>query len=397
MSERKKTSKRKNLIIIGVLVLIAILISAGLTYSGIQKKLDNPLGQGLGLPTYTPTTISLTEISDNTINETPAAQKDKDQKKTSTVEPTTVKEVSALPTITPTETPEPLCGGPPVMYLLGIGVDTEDDSYTYGLGDVIKIARVDFVTPKVTIVSIPRDLWVEIPEINTKYDITHGKLNQSYFYGGPGMDYYHGPGGGPGLMARTIELNFGLRVDHYGAVNMRTFKRIIDAIGGIDIYLPTDVDGTTVDTRSNMGYFYAGQHHFSGDEALRFSRIRKNSNDFNRMSNQNMVICAVREKLLTPSVLPKIPKIINSFVGSVQTDLSINQIMQLACLLPKVKRENLILTGLPQDLFTPGRIYSPQLRNQTFILEANYDDIRAYLQKFAEGSWPNKPKEPTCP
>jgi len=397
MSEERNTSKRKALVITGGFVLLAIIISIFISYNEFQKKLDNPLGQGLGLPTYTPTSNPSQETSGKKITETPTDIQAEAQKTTTEKSSGTSNKATPLPTVSPTKTPEPLCGGPPVMYILGIGVDTEDDSYTYGLGDVIRIARVDFVTPKVTVVSIPRDLWVEIPEINTKYDITHGKLNQSYFYGGPGMDYYHGPGGGPGLMARTIDLNFGLRVDHYGALNMRTFKRIIDAVGGIDIYLPTDVDGTTVDTRSNMGYFYAGQHHFSGDEALRFSRIRKNSNDFNRMSNQNMVICALREKLLNASVLPKIPKIINSFVGSVQTDLSVNQIMQLACLLPKVSRENLIFTSLPKDLFTPGRVYSPQLRNQTFILEADYEEIQDYLQKFAEGTWPDKPKEPTCP
>jgi LCP family protein required for cell wall assembly len=397
MSEERKTSKRKALVITGGLVLLAIIIGIFFAYTEFQKKIDNPLGQGLGLPTYTPTSNPSQETSGKNITETPTDLQAKAQNTTTEKSLDTSNVATSLPTVSPTKTPEPLCGGPPVMYILGIGVDTEDDSYTYGLGDVIRIARVDFITPKVTVVSIPRDLWVEIPEINTKYDITHGKLNQSYFYGGPGMDYYHGPGGGPGLMARTIDLNFGLRVDHYGALNMRTFKRIIDAVGGIDIYLPTDVDGTTVDTRSNMGYFYAGQHHFSGDEALRFSRIRKNSNDFNRMSNQNMVICALREKLLNASVLPKIPKIINSFVGSVQTDLSVNQIMQLACLLPKVSRENLIFTSLPKDLFTPGRVYSPQLRNQTFILEADYEEIQDYLQKFAEGTWPDKPKEPTCP
>jgi LCP family protein required for cell wall assembly len=283
---------------------------------------------------------------------------------------------------------------------LGIGVDTEDDTYTYGLGDAIRIARVDFVTPKVTVLSIPRDLWVEIPGISDHYNITHGKLNQSYLYGSPGMGYYDGPGEGAGLMARTLDLNFGLRVDHYGALNMSTFVRIVDAVGGIDVYLPTDVDGTpTNDQTADMGYFYAGQNHFTGIEALHFSRIRKRYNDLIRMDHQNMVLCALRKKLLNTSVLPKIPEVIAAFQDSVITDLSLEQISQMACLLPSLKRENLIFTGLPDELLSPGRMYSPQMRNETFILEADFNVIRDYVQKFLAGEWPvpDPNAEPTCP
>jgi LCP family protein required for cell wall assembly len=312
-------------------------------------------------------------------------------------EPTaTVATVSTLP-----PTSAPYCGGPEVMTVLAIGADSGID-YLYGLGDVIRIARVDFVTPKITVLSMPRDLWVELPEgikpPGDKEAVTHSKLNQTYFYGNPGMGYYDGPGAGPGLMARALDLNFGLRVDHYGAVNMQTFVKIVDAVGGIDIYLPTDVDGRPVDSKTaDMGYFEAGQQHFTGEEALRFSRIRKRYNDFTRMDHQNMVICALREKMLTPAVLPKIPKIVAAFQGSILTDLSLKQIGQMACLLPHLKRENIIFTSLPQEILSEGRVYSPIQKDRTFVLEADFDVIRDYVDRFMAGSWPSEPKEPTCP
>ena len=282
------------------------------------------------------------------------------------------------------------------MKVLAIGADSDD--YDYGLADVIRIARVDFATPKVSVLSMPRDLWVQIPDIADHYNITNGKLNQAYFYGGPGMGYYQGPGGGPGLLARTLDLNFGLRVDHYGAVNMQTFSKIVDAVGGIDLYLPTDVDGRPIDDHTaDMGYFTAGQHHFNGDEALRFSRIRKKYNDFTRMDNQNMVICALKAKLTTPAVLPKIPQIIAAFQGSVLTDLSLEQIGQMACLLPHLKRENLLFTSLPEDILSPGRVYNPRQKNTTFVMQADYEVIRQYIKQFMEGTWPSEPNEPTCP
>lgn len=283
------------------------------------------------------------------------------------------------------------------MTILGIGADHgESSNYLYGLGDAIRVVRVDFVTPKVTALTIPRDLWVDIPGIS-EHGITQGKLNQSYFYGNKGMGYFDGSGGGPGLMARTLDLNFGLRPDHYGAVNMEVFKRIVDAIGGIDIYLPTDVDGTPIDNKTaNMGYFTAGQHHFNGNQALRFSRIRKRYNDFTRGDFQNMVVCALQKKITSPETLTKIPKIISAFQGQVLTDLSLEQMGQLACLLPKLDRKNIIFTSFPQEIFSPGRQYSPQQKDETFVLEADPDVIRDYVSQFMSGAWPTQPDEPTC-
>jgi LCP family protein required for cell wall assembly len=283
------------------------------------------------------------------------------------------------------------------MTILALGIDGEAD-YRYGLSDVIRIARVDFVTPKVSVLSLPRDLWVEIPGIEDNYGITHGKLNQAYFYGTPGMGYYDGPGAGAGLLARTLEQNFGLRADHYGAVNMQTFVKIVDAVGGVDVYLPTDVDGTPVDEKTeDMGYFTAGNHHFTGDQALRFARVRKRYSELTRQDNQNIVICALKEKITSPAVLPKIPQIISAFQGSVLTDLSPEQLAQLACLAPKLVKGNLLLTGLPDEILSQGKVYSPQQKAETFVWKADYDVIREYIAQFMAGAWPNKKGESTCP
>ena len=377
-------------------LLVVILIAGFVYYPQIQQKLSTPLGPGLELPTYTPTTGKVLGLLPVSTSTSPSVGSQKaptpEQARIATVLPA-VQAASSSPT------PKPLCGGPPVMTVLGIGADHgKNNNYLYGLGDAIRIVRVDFVTPKVTALSIPRDLWVEIPGISDHYNITHGKLNQSYLYGGQGMGYYDGPGGGPGLMARTLDLNFGLRADHYGAVNMETFKKLVDAVGGIDIYLPTDVDGTPIDDKTeDMGYFYAGQQHFNGDKALRFSRIRKRYNDFTRGDFQNMVICALQKKLTSAEVLPKIPKIIGAFQGQVLTDLSLEQFGQLACLLPRLKRENIIFTSLPQEIFSPGRQYSEQQKDYTFVLEADQQVIRDYVSQFMSGEWPTQPDEPSCP
>jgi len=304
----------------------------------------------------------------------------------------------ATPNLAPTSTPKALCGGPQVMYLLGIGADSRGDTYLYGLADVIRIARVDFVTPKITMLSIPRDLWVEIPDISDHYDITHGKLNQAYLYGNPGMGYYDGPGEGPGLLARTLEQNFGLQVDHYAAVNMQTFVHIVDALGGIDIYLEEDMDGSPVDDNTeDMGFFNAGQQHLTGEESLRLSRIRKRYSTFKREENQTLVMCAIKEKLLSPAVLPKIPQLVSAFQDNLKTDLTPAEISQLVCLLPKLSKENLLFASLPEEMFTAARQHDPLYNIYTAVLEADFNELQRYVQDFQAGTWPNQPEESSCP
>lgn len=376
-----------------LLAAAALVLAGGITGTVLaSRNWNKPLGASLGLPTRTPSLES-------TSTAVPVAAL-----------PGLTSTSGAAPTVGPTDTPqpqptptaEPLCGGPPVMYLLGVGADS-GTSYLYGLADAIRVARVDFVTPKVTMLTIPRDLWVEIPDLKPVPSapdilITHGKLNQAYFYGGPGMGYYDGPGGGPGLLARTLDLNFGLYVDHYGAINMQTFVKLVDAVGGIDIYLENDVDGRPIDENTkDMGYFRAGQQHLSGEAALRLSRIRKKYNDRTRGDNQNLVLCALKEKITSPAVLPKIPKIISSFVGSVQTDLSLEQLSQLACLAPQLNQDNMIFTSLPEEILTPGRAYDDIHKYETFVYNAEFDVIRDYVSRFLSGKWPDKPSEPSCP
>jgi len=387
-----QTSKRKSILIAAAVLLGLLAVLAIVFYPRIQQRWTEPLGPGLGLPTRTPTTVSAAQVE---ATDTPPAVASVDESVGESVNPT--ETIPPTETAVPTATAAPLCGGPAEMTVLALGVDGNED-YLYGLSDEIRVVRVDFVTPKVTVLALPRDLWVEIPEIEDAYGITHGKLNQAYFYGTPGMGYYDGPGAGAGLLARTLALNFDLTVDHYGAVSMQTFVKLVDAVGGIDIYLPTDVDGTPVDDKTeDMGYFYAGQQHFTGDEALRFSRIRKRYNAFTRSSNQNMVLCALKEKVTSPAVLPKIPQIINAFQDSILTDLSPEQLAQLACLAPQLDSENLIFTGISEDLLSPARVYSPQQKANTFVWDADFDVIREIIQQFQAGTLVSDSEGASCP
>jgi LCP family protein required for cell wall assembly len=288
---------------------------------------------------------------------------------------------------TSTATPQPLCGGPAVMNLLAIGSDARGKHYLYGLADIIRLVRVDFVSSRVTLLEVPRDLWVQIPDISDHYNIREGKLNQSYLYGNKGLGYYDGPGEGPGLLARTLSLNFGAQPDHYLAVNMKTFEAIVDAVGGIDVYLPYDVKVPAPGYPNGFGV-QAGGHHFDGESALWVARIRQ-FGTFSRAENQNIIMCALRKKLLSPAVVPAIPGLIQSFQKYVQTDLSPEQLNQLSCLATQMHGADVVFASFPMDLFKIGKKFDPQLKGTTSILEADFNALRDYVARFQAGTWPD--------
>lgn len=346
-----------------------------------QGKWQQPLGPALQILTVTPFQMPATWTPD------PDA--------VGTL-PTTSTAISAAKKSLPTTTPESgVCGAPPVMTILAIGADTRGDNYAYGLADVIRLVRVDFLNRKVTVLEIPRDLWVQIPDIADNLNgQDHEKLNQAYLYGNRGFGYTDDPAQGPGLLARTLTLNFGTQIDHYAAVNMRTFEKIVNAVGGIDVTLPEAVDGRTADDPSPRLLFPAGTHHLNGTRALTLARVRIEGG-FSRADNQNRVLCALRDQLTSPKVITKIPELIRSFQDSIQTDLSPGQLGQLACIGTQIPSGNIVFVSFPEEHFKQGRQYDPVFKKKVFAWDVDFQIIRDYVRQFNEGTWPRPSVEPS--
>ena len=347
---------------IGLGFILLILVVVGMQLSKLYRQ---PLGPALALPISTQASPKLTTfpLSPTVADSTPTE-----------IQPTA------------TATAQPACGGPAVMNILAVGSDARGDHYLYGLADIIRLVRVDFVKKQVGILEVPRDLWVEIPDISDHYGITHGKLNQAYLYGNKGLGYYDEPSEGPGLLARTLNLNFGAQPDHYLAVNMITFENIVNSVGGIDVNLPEEV---SVRSPSNPKGFAIpeGQHHIDGETALWVARIREYST-FSRADNQNIIMCALYKKLLSPAVVPAVPQLVKDFSRHVQTDLSPEQINQLACLADQMNGTGVVFASLPMDMFKNAKMYDPQLKATTSILDADNDLLRDYIDRFQQGTWP---------
>lgn len=280
------------------------------------------------------------------------------------------------------------------MVLVLLGTDSRRDSYEAGLADSIRLVRVDFIDPGIMVLPFQRDLYVEIPGI-AGHGITHGKLNQGYTYGTPAFGYYDGPDHGLGLMAETMEYNFGARVDRGIAINMQSFSRIVDALGGIEVDLPYAVDGRARNSRDPLLYFPAGPQHLDGRRAQILARLRP-LGDLERTRIQTILLGALSAKLLSPETLPRLPELVNALQGSVYTDLSADQIAQLTCLAIRLDPEKITYVNFPDTLFQGTRVQDPVLGN-TFVFDADFDELRSYVALFMKGYWPGKARMTPAP
>jgi LCP family protein required for cell wall assembly len=242
----------------------------------------------------------------------------------------------------------------------------------------MRVVRVDFQQQRVTALEFPRDLWVKMPGIERNLHTDHQKLNTAYAHG-------HGPN----LLAQTLDLNFGLQVDHYVAANMNIFSDVVDALGGLDVTIPPGgIDGRTSTDRSARLVFLEGPQHLNGEQALTLARLR-NVSVFERAEHQNLVMCALRKKIGQPETILKLPSIINTFIKNIQTDLTPEQISQLACLGTQMPRSNITFTSFPLELFEPSQVYDPVAKQDVFIWDADFRTLRGYVADFQAGTWPS--------
>ena len=212
-----------------------------------------------------------------------------------------------------------------------MGVDERDDDV--GRSDTLMIASIDPKTKQASLLSVPRDTRVKIKG--------HGfdKVNAAYAYGKQS------------LSQDTVENLLGVNIDHYIIINTKSFKKIIDAIGGIDIDVPKrmhyedpwdDDGGLIID-------FQPGMQHMDGAKAVTYVRYRDEEGDLGRIRRQQDFVRACMDKVLSPAIIPKLPSVVKEIMESIDTDLSLRQILEFVGTL-KESKEN----GLKTDM-VPGK------------------------------------------
>ena len=249
--------------------------------------------------------------------------------------------ISAAPSLA-TEPAPNIAAGERVNVLL-MGTDCRPIDKGVCRTDTMILATLDPTTSTAGAVTIPRDLWVPIPGVG------ESRVNTANWYGA--INRY--PGGGPALAKKTVEYNFGRRVHYYVLIDFNGFRKAIDALGGIDINVPKAVDDPeypTEDYGTMHIHFNAGSQHMNGEQALEYARTRHQDGDFGRSKRQIQVMLAVRDKALRLDLLPKLPVLLQSMWGTIETDLKPQEILALAQAASKVKTENIKSGSIDQTM-----------------------------------------------
>ncbi|MBK8985946.1 MAG: LCP family protein [Chloroflexi bacterium] len=258
--------------------------------------------------------------------------------------------VAGLPTPTLFPTQEPWAGDGRVNILL-MGIDRRPGEAFVSRTDSMMIVSVDPANDTVSILSIPRDLYVVIPGRG------RDRINTAFVYGSAGDS----PEGGASLAIQTVAYNLGVPIDHYILVDFSAVTKGIDILGGIDVYVARDISDPTYPDM-NYGYdpFYisAGMQHLDGATALKYARTRHADSDFGRAGRQQQVILAARNKALSlgfTGLLSRAPSLYRQLENGIRTDLSLEQMISLAT--------------------TVSDIPAEQIRNEVL----DYDYVSSYL------------------
>ncbi len=233
-------------------------------------------------------------------------------------------------------TPEPWDGTGRVNVLL-MGLDYRDwNSEDWApRTDTMILLSVDSATKTAGMLSIPRDLWVNIPSFES------AKINTAYRLG----EIYNIPGGGPGLAMKTVEDLLGMNISFYAQIDFNAFERFIDEINGIKLDVPYEMEVDPMGDNNNK-VLQPGVQVLNGSLALAYARARNTAgSDFDRARRQQQVILGIRNRLLSPeSLLPllrKAPLLYSELSSGVRTNLSLEQIVKLAWLAQQIPDENI--------------------------------------------------------
>ena len=209
-----------------------------------------------------------------------------------------------------------------VMNIVLLGTDTEAGGSGWRT-DVIVVVSVNPDIPSVSLLSIPRDLYVWVPGYG--YDRINTADRRGALIGYPG--------GGPALVKATIEYNLGIPIHYYARVDFDGFVRIVDTLGGIDIPIECELHDTFPDPANpEQGIdidWVPGIQHMDGRQALWYVRSRWSTHDFDRNRRQQQVLRALFHRVLDLDIIPRIPELWGALRESVETDLGLEEMIRL--------------------------------------------------------------------
>lgn len=280
----------------------------------------------------------------------------------------------------------------PVVNILLLGTDARPDEISTRT-DTMIVLTLDQQAGVAGMISLPRDLWVPIPEFNV-----NAKINTAYTWG----EENRYQGGGAQLAKDTVSGFIGRPIDYYVRVNFRGFVELLDLIGGVDINVPYtihDEEYPTADYGVETFHLDAGPQHLDGETALKYVRTRHTDSDFGRARRQQQLLQAVLDKVLQlnmiPQLLTKLPTFVYTMRSSIDTDMQMTTQLQLATYLsqnPPKEVRTLVLDdqyGEPKMTADWGYILQPDRQK---VREA----LRQHFQPLSEPSSDNHGQAPVA-
>jgi LCP family protein required for cell wall assembly len=266
------------------------------------------------------------------------------------------------------------------VLMLGTGGKGHDGA---DLTDTIIVASIDQKNKLVPMLSIPRDFYVDVPQIGGGV-----RINNVYELGKAKYDSVTAMN----LVKESVEEITGVDIHYYVKIDFDGFKDIVDSLGGVDIYVEDAIhdpyypkDGTIKYETFNLA---AGEQHLDGETALKYARSRKTTSDFDRSKRQQKLLFAIKNKAMTKNILlnpGKITNLYNAVSSHIETNLSIRHIIELAKVSQDFHKENIVSRVITDDpTRCGGFLYVPErnLFGGAYVLVPignNYNFIHQYV------------------
>lgn len=223
-------------------------------------------------------------------------------------------------------------------YLL-LGTDHRKGSDNWRT-DTIMVVGIDRKLNRAAVLSVPRDLYLEIPNYG------YGRINQVDYIG---ERILRTEGGGPALVSTVLSQTLGIETQHWLRFQMTAFQDVVDAVGGVTIHLDCPFYEPIFNlTTESWEYFTlpAGEVHMDGETAYWYVRLRLRESDIGRSQRQRQFLWALRDQMLTTNLLPQMPMLWATFRSSFSTDLTLVELLDLVRLGLSMDSGNVRASGI---------------------------------------------------
>ena len=254
--------------------------------------------------------------------------------------------------------------------------------------DTLIVVTLDPATKTAGMLSIPRDMWVNIPGFG------YSRINTAWT-DGVGSKL---PGGGPGLTMQTVSQFIGVPIDYYAQVDFNTFVDMIDTIGGVDVNVTERMVLDPLGSGKDKVVITPGFRHLNGIKALAYARCREASQgctdgDVGRAQRQQQVIFAIMDKVFSPDYFPifikQAPSLYSRMSAGIHTNLSLEDGIRLAYLVSQINRQNIKNGVIDNNM---ALFVNTTLAGQpASVLKPKPDQIRVLRDEIFSSSGPTSP------